>query len=263
MSTTQVKNPILTLIKYNLKFVYKQLIVFYIIILLLAIIACLTDVENPSFWVRFLHEFANGATFGFSLGMFINASMRVWAKYRYSIYGDESYLIHTLPLRRTTIWAAQFLSSILVLLISGVLFLICIFIVAPISDFIAAYGDRDINFWVMAAIFCISVFCQFVFIMQTGLTGITLGHRHNNGQIAWSVTYGIGIYILSGIVMIGSTMLLGLFDSSLHDMLFNGIFRDASDLVKVFAIIDVLYLGFITVSYLVNRGILKRGVDVN
>lgn len=264
MSTTQVKNPILTLIKYDLKFVYKQLIVFYIIIFAFAILACLTDIENPSFWLKFLHEFAHGAVFGFSLGMIINTSMRIWSKFRYSIYGDESYLIHTLPLRRTTIWAAKFLASMLILLISGLTFLICAIMVMPIADFIAAYGtNRDIGFWPLVAIFCGSVFCQFVFILQAGFTGLTLGHRHNDAQIARSVIYGILIYVLGGLVLFGLAALLSLFDTNLHNIVINGTFHSASDLVEILVIIDVLYICLITATYLINRHILKRGVDVN
>lgn len=263
MTTTHTKHPILTLIKYDLRFVYKQLIVFYIIIFGLAILAKITNVETSSFWLRFLHEFAQGATFGFSFGMFINANMRMWAKYRYSIYGDESYLIHTLPLKRSTVWTAKFLASVIILLLSGLVFIICAIAILPFSDYIAAWGERDISFWVITIIFCISVFLQFLFIMQAGLTGLTLGFLHNNNPMAHSVIYGIGIYLLGGILLIGICFLISLFDANLHNMLFNGVFQTASDLGKVLTIIGSLYFGFIIITYFVNRHLLNRGVNVD
>lgn len=183
--TSTTKNPILTLIKYNCRFIYKQLIVFYFIIFGLTIIYCLTNFETSNFWIRFLHEFAQGATFGFALGMLINASLRMWAKYRYGVYGDESYLIHTLPLKRTTIWAANFLTSLVVLLISGVVFLICSIIVLPTSEYTLMLSDQNINFWTLFAVLCSSIFCQVTFIMQAGLTGINLGHLHNNNPVEY------------------------------------------------------------------------------
>lgn len=262
-TTTHTKNPILTLIKYNLRFIYKQLIVFYIIIFSLAIIAKLTNLESPSFWIRFLHEFAQGTTFGFSFGMLINASMRMWAKYRYSIYGDESYLIHTLPLKRSTVWLAEFLTSLVILLLSGLVFLICALGILPLSDFAAVWGDRDINFYVVLIILCVSIFLQVLFIMQAGLTGVTLGHLHNNNPVAHSVLCGIIVYLLGGFIMVGAAFLLSFFDTNLHDILFWGTFQNASDLCKLFYIIDTLYLIFIITTYFINRHLLNRGVNVD
>ena len=111
------------LIKYDLQFIYKQLVIFYCIIFASAIIARLTNFDSNIFLIKFIHEFAQGCTFGFAFGTFINVSMRTWVRLRQNLYGSESYLTHTLSVSRHTLWTAKFLSSFIVIFIS---ILVCI-----------------------------------------------------------------------------------------------------------------------------------------
>lgn len=251
------------LIKYDLKYIYKQLIIFYIIVLCLAILARLTADIEGNFLIKFIHEFAQGATFGFSFGMIINASMRMWAKYKYSLYGDESYLTHTLPLSHRTIWTAKFLTSIIIIAISLALFVLCMVIIFLTPTAIEAFRVHGAELWHYIFTFIFAIFCQFCFIMQCGLLGITIGHRFNSHRMPISVIAGIAIYILGGIIILGSCMIWQQFDPAISAIITNNDISNPSVLAKLFTGIGVIYLALIGASYFINGSLLRRGVNVD
>ena len=47
------------------------------------------------------------------LPILINNLMRTWVRFRHNLYGDESYLTHTLPVERKTIYLSKFITSII------------------------------------------------------------------------------------------------------------------------------------------------------
>lgn len=258
------------LIKYDLKFIYKQLIVFYIIVLFCAILARLTNFETSSFWLKFIHEFAQGAAFGFSFGALVNGSIRTWVRFRMNLYGDESYLTHTLPLPRATLWASKFLTSLLVVLFSVLIIIFAILIMFfPFGvDFI----------WQAFIALLIGIILQIIFILQSGFVGILIGHRANNRRTLLSILSGFGIYILGGLIIVGSCFIWSNFNHSV-DMLLHGrsyensvtvvdgeitsVTTNQANLVELLYGIDLLYLILIIATYFINRQLLARGVDVD
>lgn len=257
------KHPIPNLIKYDLKFVYKQVIVFYIIVITLAIVARLTNIDNPPFIVKFLHEFAQGASFGFSLGMIINASLRTWAKFKYSMYGDESYLSHTLPIKRSTLWNAKFLTSLIVVIISVAVFILCVFIMFLSPETIDLLRSFSSNFWLTILLFVLCLLGQFIFIMQCGLTGIVIGHRYNTSPMARSVVAGIVLYLGVGFLLVGICLLWSLFDPAIHDLLIDGSFQKLGNANMLLTYLNTSYFAVIAISYFVNRRLLQHGVNVD
>lgn len=252
------------LIKYDLKFIYKQLIIFYLIVLFLAIIARLTDISDTSFIIRFIHRFTEGAVFGFSVGMFINASLRLWAKYKLSMYGDESYLTHTLPITKRTLWTAKFLSSIIVVVTSLLLFIVCILIMYLSADTINTISAHASEIWPILITFVIAALGQFCFIMQCGLLGITIGQRFNSYRTVFSVIFGLGIYLLCGGALVGGAFLWSHISPEVNDMLIYGhIFENISTVPKMISAIAGGYAVFITGSYFINYYLLQRGVNVD
>lgn len=67
---------------------------------------------------------------------------------------------------------------------------------------------------------------------------------------------------MGGIVLVGICMLISQFDPNLQRIL-DGNFQSGQDLYQLLAIVDMLYLGLIVVTYLVNRTLLNRGVNVD
>lgn len=85
------------LLKYDLKWSYKPLVIFYI---LAFIFACLgrifSEIENSMIF-NIIGQICKGALIAMLVNILINNLMRVWARFIKNIYKDESYLTHTLP----------------------------------------------------------------------------------------------------------------------------------------------------------------------
>lgn len=255
------------LIKYDLKFIYKQLIIFYAIALGCAIIARFTNLDNPPFLITFLHEFTQGAALGFSFGVLVNCTMRTWARFRNNTYGDESYLTHTLPISRATLWTSKFLSSVIVILISFIAILIT-FLISPISNDLFNNWNTYNNFgngelWILIFSLIGCVMLQTIFLIQAGFMGTILGYRHNSGHIVRAVLYGLIIYLVGGSLILLLVFLYGQFDSVMFHAAFEGQFENPSTLYNLFNLISGLYILLITATYFINRKLLTRGVDVD
>lgn len=251
------------LIKYDLKYIYKQLAIFYCIIIFCAIIARLTNFNSDIFIVKFIHEFTQGCAFGFAFGCFINASMRMWARLRLNFYGNESYLTHTLPLSRGTLWTAKFLSSIIVTLLSIIVCIAAFLIMFFSEDFIRGWDLTNPDMLKFYGLFILAAFCQITYIIQSGLTGIILGHLHNYNRAVHSVIYGLAVYFAGGVLLIAGAFLWAQFDPEMYKMIFQGSMPGPDNFNQLLSGIAVGYIVLITITYFVNRKLLARGVDVD
>lgn len=279
---TMTKHPILNLIKYDLRFIHKQLIVFYIIILSCAIIARITNFDTTSFWLKFIHGFAQGAAFGFSFGTLVNGSIRTWARFRSSLYGDESYLTHTLPLAKHTIWTSKFLVNLIVSACSMLTIIAAIFIMFfPFSVELRSFGLQPGNeaiFWQTIIAFVIAVFLQVIYIIQSGFTGVLIGHRASDRRTLLSIFAGFGTYILGGVTIILLCFGWSQFNPSVK-MLLQGhsyentvtiaenqtveVATEQANVAELLYGISFFYIILISTTYLLDRQLLQKGVNVD
>ena len=100
------------LIKSDLKDVYKILVIFYGLSLFFAILTRLfLSIEN-SFIMEVIGKICSGVTISMMFNILINNLMRLWVRFKHNFYGDESYLTHTLPVDKKTLysWVDQLLN---------------------------------------------------------------------------------------------------------------------------------------------------------
>lgn len=91
------------LLKYDLKSIYKVLIVFYSLSLFFAILTRIfLNIEN-SFIMDVIGKVCSGTTIAMIFNILINNLMRLWVRFNGNLYGDESYLTHTLPCNKKNI----------------------------------------------------------------------------------------------------------------------------------------------------------------
>ena len=138
-------------LKYDLKFVYKVLLVFYSLVIFFAILTRLCFSFENSFILNILANIFSGFTISFMFSILINNLMRLWARFIKNCYSDESYLTHTLPINKKTIYASKFsfCKSFIIFSTSiGILILLTAFLCPPNIFF----GAR-INFYYIANIY--------------------------------------------------------------------------------------------------------------
>lgn len=88
------------LLKYDLKWVFKVVIVFYLLALFFAVLTRLFFGINNSFMMNIVAQICSGTTISMIVSIIINNIMRLWVRFKNNFYGDESYLTHTLPVEK-------------------------------------------------------------------------------------------------------------------------------------------------------------------
>ena len=116
------------LLKYDLKNMFKFLSVFYILAIFFAILTRIfLSIEN-SFVMDIIGKICSGTTIALMFNILINSIMRAWVRFKQSLCGDESYLTHTLPIDKKTLYNSKILTSLITLFISIAMIALTLFI---------------------------------------------------------------------------------------------------------------------------------------
>ena len=125
------------LLKYDLQNIYKVLIVFYSLSLFFGVLTRIFFGIENSFIMNIIGQICSGTVIAMIFNILINNLMRLWHRFKSNFYGDESYLTHTLPVDKKTLYLSKFLASIITLFSSVV--------VIGITLFIAYYSKENIE----------------------------------------------------------------------------------------------------------------------
>ena len=116
------------LLKYDLKWVYKVVVIFYILAFISAVIGrAFTEIDN-SLIFNVVGQIFKGISISMMVSSLINCLMRSWARFIRNVYKDESYLTHTLPIEKKTIYASKVISALICVFTTVVVILGCLFI---------------------------------------------------------------------------------------------------------------------------------------
>ena len=259
------------LIKYDLEFKMKVLVVFYSLSIIFAILTRIFLYANTSLVVEIIGKVCSGVTISMIFNIIINNVMRMWARFKQNLYGDESYLTHTLPVTKQTIYASKMLSALVSLFTS--------FAVIGISIFIAYYSKEnleivknllfqfetayDVNtFSILLAVFLV-LLLEVINGLQCGFSGIILGHKHNYAKGGLSVLYGFLMYGASQTFVLLVTFVFGLFDKEVMTIFKKGANVGVSAIKSMIIVAIIAYVLVSVVIYFVNVKLFKKGVNVD
>lgn len=100
------------LLKYDLKWVYKVVVVFYILAFIFSVIGRGLRLIENSLVFSVVTQIVFGIAISMMVSSLINCLMRLWARFIRNVYKDESYLTHTLPVEKKAIYASKVISAI-------------------------------------------------------------------------------------------------------------------------------------------------------
>lgn len=258
------------ILKYDLKWVYKLVIIFYALSLFFSVIGRAFGMVDNSLVCDVISKICFGTAISMIVNSLINNLMRLWSRFVRNLYKDESYLTHTLPVEKKHIYASKVISGI-----------ICIFttiIVAVISLFICYYSEANLevlkNLLELAAstynttvlklllLIIIVVFLEIVYILLIGYVGIVLGHKSNTGKMAKSIVIGFVLYLAFQTLTLGLIGVYGLFNPDVMNLL------NTTEIINIEAIKSVMYAGigiyiiYSVILYYLGKIELNKGVNV-
>jgi hypothetical protein len=258
------------LLKYDLKYMIKNMSIFYILGLFFAVVTRILFSLDQSFMVHILGSISVGCMFSMAASILINTMMRSWVRFRDSIYKDESYLTHTLPVTKNNIYNSKFIQTLIFFVFSFAFVIMCLFITYYTKErweILKLSIDKittglDMNTWFFVIGMLLVVFLEFFNAIQCGFLGMILGHRRNNGKIGYSVIFGFLAYLISQSIILLLVFMVGVFDSGIMSLFKNEPLMDTSALKLLIVLSSVLYVLMIFAMNLLCKKILNKGVNV-
>ena len=259
------------LLKYEFKFIFKVIIVFYMIGLFFALLTRIFLSIDTSLMLIIIGKICSGVTISMIFNIIINNIMRMWYRFKSNLYGDESYLTHTLPINKKTIYTSKILSSIISLFISFIVITIMLFIayyskenLELIKNMILPLVDiLDLSMIKMLVCIIFILFLEITCLLQIGYTGIILGHKMNSHKTAFSILYGFISYMGVQTITLLSILIYSLFNKDMLSLFTSNEITNISLLKDITFLSIIIYTIIIIINYIINIKIFKKGVNVD
>ena len=259
------------LLKYEFKFIFKVIVVFYMIGLFFALLTRIFLSIDSSLMMNIIGKICSGVTISMIFNIIINNIMRMWYRFKANLYGDESYLTHTLPINKKTLYTSKILSSIISIFISFIVITIMLFIayyskenlemiknmILPITDILNVSMVKII----LSIIFIL--FLEITCLLQIGYTGIILGHKMNSHKTAFSILYGFISYMFAQTITLLSIIVYSLFNKDMLSLFTSNEITNISLLKDITFLSIIIYTIIIIINYIINIKIFKKGVNVD
>ena len=259
------------LLKYDLKSIFKFLIIFYSLAIFFGVLTRIFYSIDNSLIMEIIGAVCSGVTISMLFNILINNLMRLWVRFKSNFYGDESYLTHTLPIDKSTLYLSKALTSIISLFISVVVIGLTIYIayyskenielvkkmLLPLVDIM---GSTMMKF-LLAVLFVF--FLEIVNLLQAGYMGMILGHKMNNLKVGFSVIYGFVCYMATQVFVLVVMFVVALFNRDLMNLFFTNELVNM-EMIKVIIYLAIfVYTATLIIVYIVNVKLFKKGVNVD
>jgi len=203
-------------------------------------------------------------------GKLINNIMRLWSRLITNAYKDESYLTHTLPVSKKTIYLSKFLSSIITLFTSSIVIIVSLFIAYYSKENLQFLKDSltfiatiyDSTMIKMLLVVGIIFFLEMLYLVQVGYLGIIVGYKSNNNKLISSIIYGFVFYTVSQIILVLIMLVFGIFNSDIMNLFITNE-APSIDVFKGIMYFGIfLYILLIISYYIICVKLFKKGVNV-
>lgn len=262
---------LIKLLKYDLKYMIRNMSVFYILAIFFAITTRLLSLSEQTPIISILSGISSGCVVAMLVNIIINLMMRSWVGFKGSLYNDEAYLTHTLPVTKNALYNSKLLQSLIFFCVGFVIILLSLFIAyytpetwATIKAYIQAITigiNMSTAFFVPIVI--IIIFLELFNAIQCGFLGIILGHKRNSGKVGFSVLYGFIVYIVAQTLVLGLVFVYGLFDASVMQLFQTATIQIDVNAFKTLAILaSIFYVLIIFAMSVICKKIFNKGVNI-
>lgn len=259
------------LLKYDLRWSYKNLIIFYALSIILAVITRIMSLIENSIIFMVITKICSGTLIAIFVNIFINNFIRVWARVMRNLYKDESYLTHTLPVSKNNIFMSKILTAIITTITSSLVILASSAIayyseenwqlLKTLVESSAIYFDSSVGGFLTIVI--VTLFFELLFMLMSGIIGIVIGHRYNNLKTLKSIIFGFILYMIPSALTIGILYVVGLFNPDVMK-LFNNSTEFSTEALKLVLFCGIIiYIIYDIIYYFVGKKVLNKGVNVD
>lgn len=258
------------LMKYDLKKMYKVVIVFYIIAISLALVSRGTsELGKNIFAFKVLYIVFSSIEYAILANVIIHSFVRIILRFNTNFYKDESYLTHTLPVSKQKLLASKYLSALIVILTSVVVVFASLFImfyskqtINFISDFLVGLsGGLNISVGGFVSLVVLVLFSQICSIISLTFFSIVLGNRANEKKSLKSFIW-VAIFYVASILFTLFCVIIVCSIFGVVGEIFSNVISQKTILI-MFILAIILYLIYSILFYFLCNNMFKRGVNVD
>ena len=260
------------LIKYDLKWLLKVILIFHGIGLFFGIIGRLTELLPDSPFFIFISKFCKGVCLSLIITGLVNCIIRSWVRFILNMYKDESYLTHTLPVNKNTHLLSKVLSSIIIVVISVVILLIGLFIMYYNKETLESLklslnilsSNLGISVIGLLLLLGIVLLTEIIFIILIGYFGIVYGYSHNYKKPLKTFIYGGVSYLVFNVTTVIMLLIGSLFNNNLKAIVLGGSTQiEFNVLVGILWFAFIVYVVYSIIVYLLMNNKFNKGVNID
>ena len=250
------------LIKYDLIWINKFMLIYFSITLIVCLLTRILSLLDNNVVMHTIYLIMRGVSISAFVSCIINSVIRIWVRFRNNTYKDESYLTNTLPVEKSTLFNSKILSgviSLIICLLVIILGIIIAFLNQDLIDYLKVMFSN--NLFIFISILT-TAFLEVIYMLGCGILGTLIGHRSNNNRVLKSVIVGIILYFSIQIIILVLIYVMGLFDNSINVLLNNSVIKDLANVKNLIIVVDIIYILFISIMYIVGKKIFLKGINV-
>ena len=253
------------LLKYDLKYMIKNMSVFYILAFVFAILTRVFFAVEDSLIFNIIAQICNGTMISMICSIMINTMLRSWI-----IYKDKFYLTHTLPVTKNVIYDSQFIQSLFFFVVGFIVIIACLFIAyyteakwTLLKEFVStSIAGLNVSFTTFIILMLVIIFLEIYNAIQCGFFGMILGHRQNNSKVLLSVCFGFIAYMVVQSAILGMMFIVALFDEGLMQMFTSNVLSNVESFKLLVILTIVFYIVVILLMRFICKKLFNKGVDV-
>ncbi len=256
------------LFKYDFKWINKAMYVYFIVLVIITIATKIVESIDQTLLLVIVDKILSAMFIGCSISILITVIMRTWHRFINSVYKDESYLTHTLPVTKNQIFNSKILAGISSLLISTLVIFICFAFIylnettidsikIMYQSLVDVYNNTFAIGFIIGLILIVAL--EIIYFMMSGILGIVIGHSSNNNKIIKSIIIGIGSYFLLSIISL--TIIYIISEIIDYDIIGNG-FPTMNYIGIIGTVALVIYIVYNLAYYFVAKKVFNKGVNV-
>jgi len=259
------------LLKYDLKWTYKVIVVFYLLGLFFAILTRIFTSIEDSILFDILGKITLGVTISMLINSLVNVILRSWARFTSNVYKDEGYLTHTLPVSKKDIYLSKVLSAITCIFSTVLVSLICLFITSYSKENLEALktflelaaNTYDVTVINLLLTISLILFLEITFIVLCGYVGIIIGHKSNRNKMLKSIISGFGIYMIAQTSILIIMLIFALINPDIMNLIKTTENIDLNIIKTIMLFAILIYTIYNLTYYFLGKKLFEKGVDVD
>ena len=257
------------LLKYDIKKMTKILVYMYVISIALAGITRFINIWKDIPAINILGLVFAGCTYSAIGNVLVNTFVHILSVFIKSFYKDESYLTHTLPVKKSDLLNSKYISAVIVVFLGVAVSFLSLFILFYSKSFMTVIGNfisatvADFNMSSGAFISLISVliFLELCSFITMGFAAIIKANTYNTKRTLRSFVWFIIFYFITMAATVLSAIALFAISGSVSELLSTTLSASAFIRLIWLAIID--YFVYSVVFFFISHKLFARGVNVD